>query len=51
MDLKHLLEIKRSAVVENGSSLLYYSEPKDLLLKEDRDLLIESFARLKKRKR
>ncbi|CAG2247448.1 unnamed protein product [Mytilus edulis] len=43
---KHWMEITDTDSVKKGTSFISYSEPKDLLIKEDRDELLESIARL-----
>lgn len=40
------MEITDTDSVKKGTSFISYSEPKDLLIKEDRDELLESIARL-----
>ncbi|VDI70143.1 Hypothetical predicted protein [Mytilus galloprovincialis] len=46
----HLREImtmsKYDTIKTSSKATIYYSEPKDLLKKEDRDILVESFVRL-----
>ncbi|CAC5395988.1 unnamed protein product [Mytilus coruscus] len=42
----HMDELQNNSVNENSRSYIYYSEAKDFLKKEDRDLLMESFMRL-----
>ncbi|XP_063422605.1 uncharacterized protein LOC134707052 [Mytilus trossulus] len=42
----HMDKLHNESVNENSRSWIYYSDPKDFLKKEDRDLLIESFVRL-----
>ncbi|XP_052064249.1 uncharacterized protein LOC127704282 [Mytilus californianus] len=42
----HMDELQNNSENENSRSYIYYSEPKDFLKKEDRDLLMESFIRL-----
>ncbi|XP_063396896.1 uncharacterized protein LOC134681275 isoform X2 [Mytilus trossulus] len=46
----HLREImtmsKCDTIKTSSKATIYYSEPKDLLKKEDRDILVESFVRL-----
>ncbi|XP_076094665.1 uncharacterized protein LOC143065155 isoform X2 [Mytilus galloprovincialis] len=43
---KHWMEITDTDSVKKGTSFISYSEPKDLLIKKDRDELVESIARL-----
>ncbi|XP_063421877.1 uncharacterized protein LOC134706670 [Mytilus trossulus] len=42
----HWMEITDIDSIQKGTSFISYSEPKDLLIKEDRDELLESIARL-----
>lgn len=42
----HINELMKRQMSDKNKSYIYYSEPKDLLKKEDRDMLIESFVRL-----
>lgn len=37
---------KLDTIKTSSKATIYYSEPKDLLKKEDRDILVESFVRL-----
>ncbi|XP_071173049.1 uncharacterized protein [Mytilus edulis] len=41
----HLTDVKNK-LCEGGQATIFYSKPRDLLLKEDRDVLVEAFTRL-----
>ncbi|VDI09824.1 Hypothetical predicted protein [Mytilus galloprovincialis] len=42
----HVADLKKNGFSEKRKATIYYSEPKDLLKKIDRDLLFDSFAKL-----
>ncbi|XP_052060806.1 uncharacterized protein LOC127701060 [Mytilus californianus] len=41
----HLTDVKNK-LCEGGKATIFYSKPRDFLLKEDRDILVEAFTRL-----
>lgn len=41
----HLTDVKNK-FCEDGKATIYYSKPRDFLLKEDRDIFVETFTRL-----
>lgn len=47
---KHLAELRSKDGNIRHKSFIYYSKPRDLLKKEDRDILLESFVRLNNKK-
>ncbi|CAC5379136.1 unnamed protein product [Mytilus coruscus] len=47
---KHLAELRSKDGNIRHKSYIYYSKPRDLLKKEDRDILLESFVRLNNKK-